>query len=170
MKYATYQYISGLNPKLVATCLMGYLDAQKHLLLNTVYKKYDSKTEVVAETKAASGFIRNNNDNPHLSQMLDLLETCKDERFFTFKKSFSGKNPAAKIQGWITEILDTFPSKKMCLSLIQYSPDLYTLDDGKALRSMLPFSKKCSPMSLLTLENNKTSVYAYLVLMEVDTP
>ena len=168
MKYTTYQYTGSKNPKLKATCLITHLDAQKHLLLNTVYRGVDSKSEEVIKTKAAGRFIRN--DDPYLSQMLDLVESCKDERFFAFNKSFPGKKPAEKLHGWIEEILEAFPCRKMCLQIYQFAPNLYTLNDGEALRLMLPFAKECSPISLRILEEDKLSTYAYLMLMEVATP
>jgi len=164
--YATYKYSNDRNPKLVATCLLDPLSAQKHFLLESLLK-FEGMPLSQRKTLKALGKLELN-ACPLTTEVFELIGSAEGVKFLVFAKKFRGRKPIDKISSWITVILNNFKSKKLCVALTQFMDELITLEEGKRLRSEMSFDRPDSPIILRTKAKDKALVYIYLMLIDAD--
>jgi hypothetical protein len=160
----TYQFTSSNLPDVFCTLMLDHLTAQRHFLMNAVFKY----KELSAEQKRyirKSPVIKFSGDT-YAEEAMMLIKSSELEKYGVFTKSFRGATcPVDLIIAWASEITKSYQSTAICLRMTQTRPDMIPMELGIRIRPALGFERKVSPISMSTVEGKQPWVHAYLMLI-----
>lgn len=165
-KYSTYRLTTSSFPGVFATLMIDPLSAQKHFLLNAVFKHEnlsaaDKKRIKLLQSIKFEGSIYD-------EETIELIKSSMIPKFVVFTKSFRGlKSPVDRIIAWAKELTEVYESNQICIRMHQNRNGIIQLDEGHRIRPALGLDRKDSPISLSTIEGKSPMVDVYLMIIGV---
>lgn len=151
-------------PGVFCTLMVDHLTAQRHFLLNAVFK-YKELTMKQKHYIRSSPIINFSGDT-YDEEAIRLIKSSEVQRYAAFTKSFRGALcPVDKIIAWASEITKSYESKVICLRMTQTRENIIPMEQGTRIRPALGFERNDSPISMATIEGNQPWVHAYLMLI-----
>jgi hypothetical protein len=163
-KYYTYGFMTSSLPGVSTTLMIDPLSAQKHFLLNAVYKYSNLSSEEKKYVKNVQSIKFEG--SIYDEETLELIKSSEIPRYVVCTKTYRGlKCPVDQIIPWVAELTKVFESNKIALRMHETRAGIVQSDAGYRIRPTLGFDRKDSPISLITKEGKSPMVYAYLMII-----